>query len=110
MTANVSTENVGERSVYRLQHDWDDATELSTELVLALQQITGEDVTALEPISEAVNPEALNRLFTSIPDRENAGELAFRYAGNTITIHSSGDVRIVPETPAGTDERHWSDA
>ena len=109
MTGNVSTESVGERSVYRLQHDWDGATELSTELVLALQQITGEDVTSLEPLSEAVNPEALNQLFTSMPDAEDSGELAFEYSGSTITIRSCGDVRIVRGSATDTEERSWGD-
>lgn len=98
MTANESDGTRRDGSVYHLQHDWNGQTELSTELILELQTITGEDATDMTPLSQSVNPEALNQLFVSVPTDSTGAELAFQYAGNTITIRPSGDVRIVADS------------
>ena len=98
MTPNVSVNTAGSGKVYNLQHDWAGRTELSTELVLAIQRITGKEAAALEPFSNSINPDALNHLFGAAADEDGDGEVSFRYSGTTITIHSSGDVRIVADT------------
>lgn len=82
--------------MYALEHDWSGSAELSTELVLALQRITGADVTTLDPLSDTVDPDALNQLFTTCAGGQSSAEVVFRYSGSTITVRSNGDVRIVP--------------
>lgn len=95
MTTNVTDGTHDDSAVYHLEHDWDGETELSTELVTALARVTGGDAASLEPLSAIIDPDALNRLFSST-SADNGGELTFQYTGHTITIRSCGDVRICP--------------
>lgn len=102
MTGTELDTEPGDGSLYHLTYDWEDSTELGTELLLALQRLTGQDAADMEPLSSRVDPEALDSLFRSIGTDGAGGELAFRYEGHAITVRDTGEVLITPDSTRGT--------
>lgn len=63
----------------------------STATVLAVAEATGEAPTDLPPLAEAVDPEALDDLFSSAgPDTR----LTFSYDGVRVTLRADDDVTV----------------
>lgn len=61
-------------------------------VISAVEDVTGSDVLELPPLHEALDPDALNGLFTSCP---NPGQVRFQYAGYEVAVHASGDVHVL---------------
>lgn len=81
---------------YLLRYDQteDDVASL---LVLAFEEIIGRDATELPPLSDCVDPDALNTLFSA--DRTHAppnGSVHFSYHGHDVSIHSDGEILVSP--------------
>jgi hypothetical protein len=85
---------------YVARYDWKSAIPLSTVLVELVAEVTEADPLALEPLGRAVDPEAMDGLFTSTrayPGNYAAGSrLAFRFEGLHVTIESDGVIRLEP--------------
>lgn len=74
---------------------WD----LSTAILIALEQIEETDVTEFPPLDSFVNVGALNKLFS---DRHNGtvrrgGELNFYYNGYEVRAHHHGTILLSPQ-------------
>jgi hypothetical protein len=85
------------RDTYVVRHDWEEDGSLSSTVVTAVAAIRNVEPTAVDPLNEAVDPDALNDLFE---DRhcgtERAGAtLSISLNDCTVTIH--GDGRVVVE-------------
>lgn len=82
---------------YLLRYDQaDDA--VSALLERAFREITGREAAELPPLSEGVDPDALDTLFS--PDRAHAppnGSIHFDFHGYEVSIHSDGEILIAPK-------------
>lgn len=75
--------------------------DISNTVVTAVARAKGVDVLDLDPLYDAVDPDALNRLFDADgPDRSNALELSFSMAGCDVLVRGEGEVVVTPPEPA----------
>lgn len=62
-------------------------------VVSAIAEASGIDVTELPPLYEAINPEALSKLFTARSEPP-VSQVSFEYAGYDVVVHGSGVVQV----------------
>lgn len=88
-----------DRDTYVVRHDWDEDDSLSSTVVTAVAAIRNVEPTAVDPLNEAVDPDALNTIFENRHcGTERAGaSLSIRLNECVVTIH--GDGRVVVEAP-----------
>ena len=82
-----------------------DADERASDtIVTAIATLRDEDAAALEPLYEAVDPDALNTLVEHARRVEDAGthELWFTYEGFDVGVRTDGEIRIRAATPKAT--------
>lgn len=75
--------------------EWERGTENTPvfAVVSAVAEVKGSDPVELPPLYEAINPEALNDLFTSRPESA-IKMITFQYAGYDIVVRGDGEVQI----------------
>lgn len=86
-----------EKNTYRAEYDFATMAPC-TAVVDLLQTITGVDCTDLEPLSEVVDPTAVNHLVGDGENRRSACTVTFCYQRLTITVQSDGTVTIQPHS------------
>lgn len=64
---------------------------LSTAVTEAIQARTETALTELPPLYDAIDPDALNAMFSG---RRTDGWVKFRYAGHVVTVHADRTVEI----------------
>lgn len=83
---------------YHLEHDWDESTSLSYTVLRAVAAITGVEAHELDPLSETIDPDVLERVFD--PNRANAdavnGCLIIDFNGCRVRIFADGHLEIEP--------------
>lgn len=91
-------ERDSQSGAYHLRYDWRDSEPLSTLIVTALADITGDSPTDLEPLYDRIDPDALDRLFSPNPDGSlgAAGPVTFTFHGHEVTVERHGHVVIRP--------------
>lgn len=62
-------------------------------VVSAVAEASGLDMLELPPLYEAINPDALNELFTSRSEPA-VGEVSFEYAGYDVVVRGTGVVEV----------------
>ncbi len=78
-------------------HRWDGATPASTAVVKAVATATGCDPMELPVLTEAVDTDALNTLFSRRPDGQHPSVgMSFGYAGVEVCLRRDG--RVVVES------------
>ncbi len=83
-------------------HTWcdDGAYEpVSTALLMAVSSVLGVEPDDLEPLSECVEPDALNALFVHWRDDEPCvgdGSISFPFSQCAVTVRSDGEIVIDP--------------
>lgn len=73
------------------------STSLSTSVVLAVSDLLGVDVNEIEPpLSEVIDPDALDRLFHTPKGTEAVGgsSVSIRFGGHDVTVYSDGWICI----------------
>jgi len=70
--------------------------DVSLAVVGAVATFRGIKPVDLPPLTEAVNPDALNRVFQSRPNGapRTAGSVSFRYAGTEVTVHADREIVV----------------
>lgn len=89
---------VPSEGTYHVLHDWEDPTPVSYTLLTAIGAITGKEVTELTPLTEIVDPDALDKLFDQwrrSQERTDA-HLSFRFNRCAVTVRSTGKIVIEP--------------
>jgi len=77
--------------------DWTAHGEPSSGIVEAVARSTGREVTALPPLHDAVETDALNALLADgVGSADGAVDVTFSYAKHRITVSADGDVEISP--------------
>lgn len=96
-TGNGIAEPTSEHTVV---HDWQGEVPLSTTILSLVGSAMDADPTELEPLNDAVDPDALDALFApregGTPRRP--GTLSFQFAGFTVTVDADGTVALRPAT------------
>ena len=89
---------------YVATFDPDAGERASDTIVTAIATLRDEDAAALEPLYEAVDPDALNTLVEHARRVEDAGthELWFTYEGFDVGVRTDGEIRIRAATLTAT--------
>jgi hypothetical protein len=83
--------------VHATRHDWAGDRPLAGTIVEALATVTGDDPTALPPLYDAIDPEAIERLFRSFEDENGHSKpcfVEFTFATYAVTVSSSGELTV----------------
>lgn len=69
------------------------------EVLAAVADVSGLDLTEAAPLAEVVDPDALEELFDPVTQglADVAGYVVFTYEGLKVTVRSEGIVRVAPE-------------
>lgn len=82
---------------YRVRYDWSSPVELSTAIVEVLAAVKEVDPHDVDRIAEAVDPDALNRLFTPMAGADRSrGSVSFPIDDHRVTVEGSGEIEISP--------------
>jgi len=76
--------------LYRTHHDWSGDQSLSMTVIDAVSAVSGTDPAELPPLYDAIDPDALDSLFTA----QTEGRVSFEFAGMPVTVHATGEVRV----------------
>lgn len=84
---------------HHVRHDWAENDNISTTIVLAVSDLTGRPIDELTPLSDVVNPDALDELLR--PEGTALGQdvpisVTFEYEGYSVTVRRDGHVGIQP--------------
>lgn len=85
----------GTHVVYRTAGERDDDTDLSMAVIDALAEAKDvQPVDIQRPLYDVVDPDALDRLFTSTGGDGVSGRVVFELAEHEITVRSDGDIVV----------------
>lgn len=92
------TEYDSDRGVYVADHREAGDRELSVTVVHAVLDATGKGTTDVN-LNDALNPDALNRLFGPKHDGtpRDDGTITFPFAGCNVVVDAGGEVRVDPD-------------
>ncbi|WP_135820912.1 HalOD1 output domain-containing protein [Halostella litorea] len=82
--------------VHTVRVDLDAGGSPSDAVVTAVASVRGEDPTALDPLHESIDGDALDTLFADVSD-DAGGYVEFTYAGYDVIVKGDGRV-VVAET------------
>jgi hypothetical protein len=77
----------------QFEYEWDEIDPTSG-VVEAVAATTGKEMTALTPLYQEVDPDALNALVSKLPTGEEPIEVSFTYSGQKITVDNAGVVTV----------------
>lgn len=77
------------------RYDWDDADTPSSSIVRAVAAVRGTDPTAMRPLYEVVDTNAVDQLFDRRP-RARPERLSVTYEGCAVTVYGDGRVVVAP--------------
>ncbi|WP_096388811.1 HalOD1 output domain-containing protein [Halopenitus persicus] len=81
--------------VYQSRHNVRDDTELSTSILLALDEVADFDVESSETVVfEHVDPDSLDGLFQPVSGRRGDGEVTFPVERYDVTATAAGEITI----------------
>lgn len=86
-------------NLYRVHYDDHVSEPVSTVIVKAVAAFTNTPPTELPPLYEAINPDALNRLYSFNPPRASGqtdGHVTFTYNDCKIRVFWTGRIEIEP--------------
>lgn len=91
----VNTENSSTELTLSATAEWKRNTEKTPvcAVVSAVADASGMDMVELPPLYEAIDPDALNALFTGRSEPA-VGQVSFRYAGYDVVVRGTGVVRV----------------
>lgn len=68
--------------------------QLSTKVVERVAAFKGTESVELDPLYEAINPDALNHLFTNPNGADRSGRITFAYCGCEVVVEDDGQVLV----------------
>jgi hypothetical protein len=83
-----------QESCYEATFDPTAGDRASEVIVRAIEATTGSDPLGLEPLYEAINPDALDALCEHTRSAADAIALRFSYAGYDVDVRTDGQVRV----------------
>lgn len=81
---------------YTTTFDWSGDVPLSTAVITVVSRVAGVDHTDLDPLNDAVDPDALDCLFDRRDDgsRRAGGTVSFAFAGHEVTVRENGEIVV----------------
>ena len=81
---------------HRTQVDWTDDAPVSSAVIGAVATVRGNERSALDPLYECVDPDALNAVFAPYSDDTPRGDgcITFTFNETDVTVHSRGEIVI----------------
>lgn len=85
---------------YHLNHDESDRDSLCYTVLRAVSAVTGKAPQALDPLSDTIDPDALDTLFEISDARGDTvdARLTIRYNGCRVAVYSDGHLVVEPPT------------
>ena len=80
-----------------VSHDFESVHDLSTTVVTAVSDAVDVPALELPPLSDTIDPDALNGLFRPEGDRV-PDEISFTYVGCRVTVRGDGTVAVTEAT------------
>ena len=88
--------------VVTARHDPDDGSELSTSVLMALDEVPGYDIEEADGVVfEQIDLGALDNLFRPIEGVEREGRVTFPIDGYEVTVTAAGEITITDGPTAG---------
>lgn len=86
---------------WSVEFEWDGESRPSMLVIELLADVVGVDATDVGPIYEAVDPDALDRLFEDMPDgtARESGRVTFEVSDHTVRVYGSGRLVVWPPDP-----------
>lgn len=75
---------------------------ISTDIVLAVAEVSGRDPTELRPLNDVINADALDSLFTPERPGNETDQISFDYQGYRVTVYR--DREILLQSRGGSDD------
>lgn len=87
-----------DRGTYHLNHDGAEPASLSYTILRAVAAVTGEAPQDLDPLTDTVDPDALDKLFETERVKRGGADasLTIGYNGCRVTVFSDGHLVVVP--------------
>lgn len=86
----------GRGDVHSQEFDWEAETSAAMAVVQTVAAATDQDPTAMEPLNDAINTDALNDLFAPSDDRPRSrGYVQFEYERCHVRVRAEGTVLVV---------------
>ena len=80
-------------TTHHLHHEWSEKERASDRIVTAVARYEERDESDLPPLSDSINPAALNTAFAETDgDSSPAGCITFSYYGHTVLVQSTGRI------------------
>lgn len=97
--SRVGTDQTGydpTTETYYAQHDWENERPLTTTIVETVAVVTNNQPSDLEPMNDAIDPEALERIIHSLrnADRRSGGNVRFRFNDLPVVVSSDGEICV----------------
>ncbi|QIO25048.1 HalOD1 output domain-containing protein [Haloarcula sp. JP-L23] len=81
----------------RYHTEWNDEKLLPITIVRAVATVSNRNPTEIEPLCDAINPDALVTLMTSCNDSKSAS-VTFSYAGYDVLVQNTGQITLWKST------------
>lgn len=78
---------------HRTHHDWTEDTTVSTSIVQAIATVTDTPATAVDPLYETIDPDALDQLLSSMRT-DGRGHIQFIHQEVEVTVDASGVIEL----------------
>lgn len=100
MTHELGIEYDDEFQRHVVEFDTDSDRSTSEIVVYSIAEVADEDPTALRPLGEVIDPDALDTIFDR-PSADDSGDahISFGYEGYEVTVFSHGRLTISSSTP-----------
>lgn len=82
---------------FETRFDNDDAWPPSRCVIAAVAVATGSEPTALRPLYDVVDPDALDAMFPTAAASDTDRSVTFGYEGHTVAIRGDGRIRVFGE-------------
>lgn len=95
----VGYDSVG--GTYHAVHDWDECESIALTVISAVSAVTNTPPLEMEPLFDAVDPDALNSLLRRNSDAATRSgvTVSFRFEGHEVTADASGEVLVDVSEP-----------
>lgn len=94
----TKTDETASETPDRIRHEWDESDHPSTAVIEAVVVTTGRDPTAIPPLHDYVDADALNALVTPRSESTTAISVSFLYDGVIVRVDSKGWIEVQPES------------
>lgn len=78
---------------HRVRHDWSGRRELTTSIVMAVAEASGEDPLSLPVLRDVIDPDGLNDLFVRAETAPSV-DVRFDYAGYEVVVSADGRISV----------------